>query len=88
MRRTSYLLCASVLLTIIVTGCEKEIDMDYRTVEPQVVIEGCVTNETVSVLITATRDMKDSVKVCGKDDATVILSDGKGFSEQLLYEAD
>ena len=88
MKRTCYLLCASVLLTIIVTGCEKVIDMDYRTVEPQVVIEGCVTNETVSVLITATRNMEDSVKVCGKDGATVILSDGKGFSEQLLYEAD
>lgn len=66
MKRTSYLLCISVLLTIIVAGCEKEIEMDYRTVEPQVVIEGRVTNETVSVLITTTRDMEDSVKVCGR----------------------
>lgn len=88
MKRTSYLLCISVLLTIIVAGCEKEIEMDYRTVEPQVVIEGRVTNETVSVLITTTRDMEDSVKVCGRDDATVILSDDKGFNEELLYEAD
>ena len=56
--------------------------------KPQVVIEGRVTNETVSVLITTTCDMEDSVKVCGRDDDTVILSDDKGFNDELLYEAD
>lgn len=86
MKRICYIL--SVLLMAIVTGCEKEIDMDYRTVEPQVVIEGCVTNEAASVLITTTRDMEDSVKVHGRNGATVIIADDKGFSEQLAYEVD
>ena len=61
MKRFCSILYVSVLLAIIITGCEKEIDMDYRTVEPQVVIEGCVTNEAASVLITTTRDMELSL---------------------------
>lgn len=88
MKRFCSILYVSVLLAIIITGCEKEIDMGYRTVEPQVVIEGCVTNEAASVLITTTRDMEDSVKVHGRNGATVIIADDKGFSEQLVYEAD
>lgn len=70
---------------VALTACKKEIEMDYREVEPLVMIEGRVTNECVSVLITRTRNMDDPMKGKGLAGANVRI-ECDGVSELLLYD--
>jgi hypothetical protein len=77
------LLFATILLAF--TACEKEIDLDYRDVEPVINIEARVTNEQVYVLITHSRSMNDSVRGRGLAGATVTISHD-GQIEPLTYD--
>ncbi|MCC8173001.1 MAG: DUF4249 domain-containing protein, partial [Odoribacter sp.] len=81
-----YLFIITVLF--IITGCEKEIDINYRSVDKLYIVEGHVTNEVTEVVITQTRDMEDGNKGTGIDGARVQLSTGDGFTEILEYNAD
>ena len=74
-----------LLLFLLLTGCEKEIKLDYNSIEKLPVIEGRLTNETTEISITYTRDMEDPVKGTGTDGAVVIISDGNGINETLIY---
>lgn len=77
-----------LLLTglVVVTACKKEIDMDYHEVAPLVMIEGRITNEGVSVLVTRTRNMNDSVHGKGLSGASVYIeTDGGG--ELLVFDS-
>lgn len=75
-----------LLLLLLTLSCQKEIELDYRDIEPVVSIEGRVTNEQVYVLITRTRSMNDSVKGRGIGGAVVTISSEDG-TEQLVYDA-
>ena len=75
-----------LLLLLLTLSCQKEIELDYRDIEPVVSIEGRVTNEQVYVLITRTRSMNDSVKSHGIGGAVVTISSEDG-TEQLVYDA-
>lgn len=81
MRKLLYI----VLLLLVIVACQKEIELDYRDIEPVVSIEGRVTNEQVYVLITRTRSMNDSVKGRGIGGAVVTIS-GEDGTEQLVYD--
>ena len=81
MRKLLYI----VSLLLVVVACQKEIELDYRDIEPVVSIEGRVTNEQVYVLITRTRSMNDSVKGRGIGGAVVTISSEDG-TEQLVYD--
>ena len=74
-----------LLLLLLTLSCQKEIELDYRDIEPVVSIEGRVTNEQVYVLITRTRSMNDSVKSRGIGGAVVTISSEDG-AEQLVYD--
>lgn len=74
-----------LLLLLLTLSCQKEIELDYRDIEPVVSIEGRVTNEQVYVLITRTRSMNDSVKGRGIGGAVVTISSEDG-TEQLVYD--
>lgn len=50
------------VVAVLLTGCKKEIYFDYNEIEPIVVVEGRVTNEGTSIVITKSRSMNDSVK--------------------------
>ncbi len=75
----------TLLLLLLTLSCQKEIELDYRDIEPVVSIEGRVTNEQVYVLITRTRSMNDSVKGRGIGGAVVTISSEDG-TEQLVYD--
>lgn len=79
---------AAAACIVLLAGCEKEIDIDYRSVEPEYVIEARVTNEKTEVLITRTRDMEDGRKSAGVGGATVELSGSDGYSETLVYDSE
>ncbi len=80
------LLPAILLLPCLLGSCDKEISIDYRSIDPVTVIEGYISNEETSVLVTETRDMDDSVKVAGLDDAIVTISGTDGTSELLSFD--
>ena len=67
-------------------GCKKEIDFDYNEVSPIIVVEGIVTNEGMSVTITDSRSMLDSIKrKCLQGADVRIVSDKQ--AEHLVYDA-
>ena len=71
---------------LLLASCEKEIFLDYRSIEKIVVIEGFISNETAKVMLTLTRNMEDSVKTAAIEGAAITLSGSDGFSEAFEYK--
>lgn len=67
-------------------SCEKEIDLDYRTVDPLYVIQGKLTGEMAEVLITQTRNMDDPEPGTGLAGAVVSITGDDGTSGMLEYD--
>ena len=93
MRKLLYI----ILTALTVTACKKEIDFDFHEVDPIIVIEGRVTNEGTSVMITPSRLVTDSVRPrCLQGAAVTILckqsvpegqATANGTVEHLTYDA-
>ena len=56
-------------------GCEKEIDFDYRDIEPLTVIEGLMTPDGIRVSITMTTPMDEPLDTVRLTDASVTVED-------------
>lgn len=67
------------------TACKKEIDFDFHEVDPVLVIEGRVTNEGSTVMITQSRSVTDSVFGRCLQGAVVTVSTG-GIVTPLTYD--
>ena len=80
----SYALCMAAALLL--TACKKEIDFDYHEIDPIVVIEGRVTNEGTTVMITKSRNVTDSVRGHCLTGAVVTISGG-GIDEVIAYDS-
>lgn len=72
MKKLLYLTTCFLLLT----ACTKEIDFDFHDDDPMVVIEGKVTNEGRTVIISRSRSVNDSVRSHCLPGASVTISDG------------
>lgn len=77
-------------LALLFAACEKEIDIDYRTIGSLYVAEGSVTQDGTSVLLSTTQDVDDNARrehaVGG---ATVVVSvPDLGVSESLTYQGN
>ncbi len=74
---TRYLLRAFSLIVLctILSACEKEIDFDYKDIEPLTVIEGIMTPDGIQVSITMTTPMDEPLDTVRLTDATVIVED-------------
>lgn len=68
------------------SSCKKEIDFDYREISPILVVEGRVTNLGMSVTITSSRSMSDSVKSRCLTGAVVTIS-SPAMTVLLPYDA-
>ena len=78
-----YVLCMAAAMLL--TACKKEIDFDYNEIDPIVVIEGRVTNEGTTIMITKSRSVTDSVRGRCLTGAVVTISGG-GVSEVIAYD--
>jgi hypothetical protein len=67
-------------------ACKKEIDFDYNEIDPIVIVEGRVTNEDMSVVITKSRSVLDSVKGRCLTGADVVIA-CEGTKTVLPYDA-
>lgn len=76
----------AVLLSSL-SSCEKEIDVDLRSVPPHIVIEGIVKQgEPATVRISHTLDFTDNSGYPNLGGATVTISDDKGNTEVLQQD--
>lgn len=75
-----------LFLAVVLASCEHDIDFDYPSTSPLVVIEGRVSNDGVYVRVSRTRDMSDSVTTHVLDNAQVTISSDDGVNEVLIYD--
>lgn len=88
---TSYKIYIPLLIalafSLILSSCEKEINVDLRSVEPQLVIEGQVALDSLAkVKITKTKDFGDDNIYAPVEGAVVRISDNNGFSDDLVLD--
>ncbi len=71
------------LSALIFTGCEKIIEIDYRSMEQMYVIEGYTTGAGSSVRITRTSDMDSPLDTTAITTANVLITDADGVIHTL-----
>ena len=83
------LFAAGLLLTVLLSGCEKELDFEYHYVESPLVIEAVLTENGPSVRLTHTTPMNEPMDLSPVKDAVVTLTDfTDGSSRSLPLRAD
>jgi hypothetical protein len=78
--------CWFGLLLLLLTACEKEIDMDYHTVEPLYVVEASISEEGAVARISQTQNVTDEIGKRPVSDAQVIIS--SNYGEQCILNLD
>lgn len=81
--------CSILFTLIVITACEKVISPDLKNVDPQVVIEGEVSNlpQQSRVTISWSSPFSQPGGFNGITDAIVTVSDDEGNSEGLIMQA-
>jgi hypothetical protein len=85
----------SIIVLLLFSSCEKEIYIDLKSVEPQLVIEGLIpVNSLAKVRLTKSKDFFADADYPPVENAVVTVSDNAGNTEALhlslsgWYEAD
>lgn len=73
-------------ILLLLTSCEKEIDMDYHTVEPLYVVEASISEEGAVARISQTQNVTDEIGKRPVSDAQVIIS--SNYGEQCILNLD
>lgn len=77
-----------IALVAIISSCEDVIDVDLRSADPEVVIEGVIRmDEQAYVLITKTKDFSSNNDYPRIRDAKVVITDNAGNTEELQPDA-
>ena len=71
---------------ILLTSCEKEIDMDYHTVEPLYVVEAGITESGAVARISQTQNVTDEIGKSPVSDAQVVITSDNG--ERCILKLD
>lgn len=86
--KTTSTLIASILMLLSLVSCEDIIDVDLRSVDPELVIEGVVRQGmNAEVRISRTKDFGDDNTYPPITDAQVTISDDAGHTEKLTADA-
>lgn len=74
-----------LFIGLLFTGCEKVIDLNYKSNQSRIIIQGNVTNEAGPYYVKITRsvNLKDTGTYPTIDDALVTISDDAGNNETL-----
>lgn len=75
----------SLILLFATSSCQKVIHVDLNSADPQLVVEGYVTDapDSIWIKLTKTVNFSDKNEFPPVDNAIVIVSDSEGNSEQL-----
>ncbi len=78
------LIIAALLVSVIFTSCEKEIDVDLNSVTPHLVIEGVVAKDSLAkVKLTKTKDFGENNTYEPVTGASIQITDDAGNTETL-----
>lgn len=89
MKKNIIILLFSTLLLFVASACEDEINVNLRSVEPGLVIEGTVRmGSPAEVLITKTKDFDNATPYVPITDAQVTITDDAGNVEVLQPNAE
>ena len=79
-----------IVIALLFASCEKVVDLDYKSNQSKIVIEGNITNEVgpYFVRIINSIALKETGTYPTIDDAVVIISDDAGNSELLTPQGD
>lgn len=76
-----------ILLCVAMSGCKKELDIEYKDIEPITVIEGELNQDGARIRITMTTPMDEPMDSTAFTDAVVTLTDlTAGRSEELTAD--
>ena len=67
-------------------SCEKEIDVDYRSVEPIYVVEASVSNDGMMARVSLTQDMDDNHTTSDITDANIVVTGSDGSETRLVHK--
>jgi hypothetical protein len=83
--KNSKLFLISAILLFVASSCQKVIQVDLNSADPQLVVEAYVTDapDSIWVKLTKTVNFSDKNEFPAVDNAIVIISDSEGNSEQL-----
>ena len=73
-------------LLLLFSSCEKEIDMDYHTVEPLYVVEAGISEEGAVARISQTQNVTDEIGKSPVSDAQVVITSDNG--ERCILKLD
>ncbi len=73
---------------MLLTACEKEIEMKYIPVKKLYVVEGYVSDKGVEVAVSTTRDMDDGERNTAVRSAVVEISGTDGYRAVLQHQTD
>ncbi|MBQ7495986.1 MAG: DUF4249 domain-containing protein [Bacteroidaceae bacterium] len=76
------------LLTVLLAGCEKDIDIDYHSTDPLYVVEAHLSQSATTVKVSTTQDMTDNKTDKGLEGATVYISSGDSLRHKLIRRAN
>ncbi|MBR2624754.1 MAG: DUF4249 family protein [Paludibacteraceae bacterium] len=86
---TNIFIIAIVSLAAMLSSCTQHIDIDYKSVEKQWVVEANLSDEGTLVRVSKTVDMNDTVRQLTPEqlqDVQVSVHDDGGASETLLFD--
>lgn len=84
-RRLQLISLITMALMTVTTGCEKEIDFEYKEIDPILVIEGALTQNGAEVSLTFTTPMNEPFERTRLTDATVSVSDLTVGNDSRLF---
>jgi len=84
-RHNTLSLIGHTLLLLLLVSCEKDVELNYHSVNPLYVVEANLTQDRTSVRITMTQDMDDNSGGVGVEGATVVVTSGDSIRRLLAY---
>ncbi len=76
-----------ILISLFTVSCEEVIDLDLNSSAPKLVAEGLIEKDSAAwIRLSYTTDYFTTEEPTFLEDATVVLSDKSGNSEQLTYQ--
>lgn len=79
-----------LLVTLIITSCEKTVDLKYKSNQSKIIIEGNISNEPgpYFVKITKSNPLSDTGAYPSINNAVVTISDNAGNNETLINQGN
>jgi len=77
-------------LLLLLTACEKEIEIDYHSTTPHYAAEVVLTPDNITAIISTTRDMKETDRTSQyvKDATVTICEEGSDWTDTLEYKGN